>query len=351
MVGEELLRSALVEVAQARFDPSEWRPSELGHPCDRYLVLKRTGTPGREPDTKDLGYFQRGRIVEEWVLSLYRRQWPRKTRRQLPVRIPVNDDLTLTGHVDLWVPHQGLVVEVKSVSPSAIESGNLPRPDDLLQVRLYLDALGRRFRRDDLTGELVYVSLGRELAWRVFPVLPNALQVQQAKARVVMLEAMARAGEVPNVPYWPDQYPCAWTDAGQTRTCPFFEHCHDQDRSTALLDEPPSLAQLADIVRAWTEAKAIEDQAKQAYEDARTLRRSIEEGEIVPLAQAHGTDTLGTEDRQTVVQVRWRPGRVTWDIQAALACGAVTEAQLEPFRRDGKGWWDVRVRNRSEKGA
>ena len=344
-IGESLLASALQEAAEPRFDPTEWRPSELGHPCDRYLVLRRTGAEGRAPDATDLGYFQRGRIVEDWVVSLYRRRWPRKTRRQLPVRIPVSDGLTLTGHVDLWCPTEGLVVEVKSVSHSVLVSSQLPRAEHLLQVRLYLDALSERFRRPDLRGELVYVSLGRALTWRVFPVMPNALQVRQAKARLVMLEAMARAGQIPEPPFWPDQYPCQWRDGDEIRTCPFYEACHGAAAKPTDLEALPTAQDLDTAVAAWLGAKQAEQEAQQAYEVARAFRKGLEE-EMLPKLRALG-DRVQTPSGFSV-EARWHPGRVTWDIPAALACGAVTEEQLAPFRREGKGWWEVVIRNRKE---
>ena len=344
-IGDTLLASALQQASEPRFNPQEWRPSELGHPCDRYLVLRRMGAEGREPDATDLGYFQRGRIIEDWVVSLYRRRWPRQTRRQFPVTIPISEGFALTGHVDLWCPVEGLVVEVKSVGHSVLVSSDLPRSEHLLQVRLYLDALAQRFRRPNLRGELVYVSMGRELAWRVFPVYPNALQVQQAKARVLMLEGLVREGKTPEPPFWASQYPCSWTDGTTTRYCPYFAHCHRESDLGADLEPVARGAEdLEQTVAAWEAAKAAEEQARNAYEDARAFRRSLEEEELIPLVQALG-DRAQTPSG-AVVEVRWRQGRVTWDIAAALACGAVTEEQLAPFRKEGRGWYEVRVRRK-----
>lgn len=347
-VGAYLLEDAVQRMADSRFDPTEWRMSKVGHPCDRYLVLSRLGVAQRPPDRRDLAYFLRGRIVERWVVDLYRRRYPHRVRAQFPVRLdlqPGGDPLTLTGHVDLWIVPERMILEVKSVTPAQLEAG-LPREADLAQVQLYLYAMQRRRRSPrPERAELVYVSMGREVDFRVLPVAPDTEAAQRCVERIGRLEAMARARRVPPVEFWPDEYPCSHLEAGgQVRRCPFFTHCHG---ALALAGPDFPAAQVPDghigsVARSWMAAKAEERRAQEAYEQARAVRRAIEQEQILPLAEQLGNDCLIGDGYQ--IRVRRYPGRVSWDIDAAMLCGAVSAEALEPFRRVGEGYVTVDVR-------
>jgi len=100
------------------------RASEIGHPCDRYLVFLRTrGEDKKLHDWKLQSIFNEGNVHEKAVLETLINAGFRITEQQRPFKM---NSQNITGHVDCKVLDNGhaIPVEIKSCSPYVFKTLN-----------------------------------------------------------------------------------------------------------------------------------------------------------------------------------------------------------------------------------
>ncbi len=331
-ISADLIRRRMAEVLEDRFDSREFRLSESGA-CPRKRVARALGIQGDEPDESDAAYFERGNIVEQWVVSLYRAEFPRRCRTQVEVRTPTGE----VGHIDLTFPAERRIVEVKSVSVGARE---LPRPEHVRQVQAYLhfarDARGER--KFDL-GELVYVRWGAGLDPEVHPVRYNPELGQAIETELRLLHDYRDRGELPEVPacHKPERYPCSWRNRWGVVKCPYWPMCWADAEAVPPLEAP----EVAEEVARYADLDAKLRAARQTADDLEAAVKVIRE-RLAAVLDAHEARRLaagGYVVTRTPVE-----GRVSYDLAAAITAGVVTEAALAPFRKVSTGYdrWSVK---------
>lgn len=93
------------------------RASEMGHPCERYLVYLRTHGNERLPHDLGLQYiFDEGNLHEEAVLNDLRKAGLKVIEQQRAFEWP---EYQITGHIDGKVVEEEIVlpIEIKSMNP------------------------------------------------------------------------------------------------------------------------------------------------------------------------------------------------------------------------------------------
>jgi len=298
------------------FDPREIRLSEVGQ-CARRQTLRILGYPADPPTPTEQSVFATGHRIEDFVYRLWARRYPRRVRRQVPVRTPYG-----TGHIDLWVAPERKIVEVKSTTQARIP--DLPLAAHVDQLHVYQYFWGAR---RGATLELAYVI--KETG----EVQAIAVPYDPARARQLVVTLIAIQGAVTltqeplPVPddYTPFQFPCAW---GRGR-CPYWRHCwgdaaRDADADTVTAD--PLAPELARYASLRDRRAALRAQADTVDAEITMLEQHFSE-----VLDAHAATVLRAGPyrlRRTVV-----PGRVTYDVPAALA----------PYQKTGRGYarWTV----------
>jgi CRISPR/Cas system-associated exonuclease Cas4 (RecB family) len=339
-IAAQLIRRRMSDVLEDRFDPRELRLSESGA-CHRKRVARALGLEGKELDETDAAYFERGNVIEAWVVALFREAFPRRCRTQAEVRTPTGE----VGHIDLWFPQERRIIEVKSVSYGARE---LPRPEHIAQIQAYLhffrDAQGERKAR---LAEIVYVRWGAQLEAEVYPVRYNPEHGRLIEAELETLHDHIRRGTLPDIPvgYKPEAYPCSWRNRAGVVKCSHWALCWANAATAPPLDAP----EVADDVVRYAELEAKLRVVKAAADDLEAAIRAIRERLGTVLA-AHAASELtagGFLVRRTPVE-----GRTSYDIAAALKAGVVTEDLLAPFARQSAGYdrWTIKP-DKGQKGV
>lgn len=342
-----VIANRLQEVLESRFDPREWRMSELGS-CPRRHVMRVLGYDAEQHSEEAAAYFERGNILESWLVEQFHKQLPGQVETQVEVLGP-----GCAGHIDIYFPAEALIIEAKTANEAAEHYG-LPKEEHLWQVQAYLhfgrqDGIrlnGRETRLpDNARAEIVYFLLGRHLRHVVFPVEYNPKIGAEIEQRLLRLQEMARAGEVPEIPadYAADRYPCSWR-GGEVR-CPYYRYCWDGQRETPPAGEAPDAERL---FREYAEARmrygAISDQAKAVKQQLDYLDEQLED-----LFRARGVDKGALVAGGVQISRSPVAGRVTYDIESAALAGAVDLARLEPWKRQSSGYvrWSVKEATRN----
>ncbi|HHV62347.1 MAG TPA: hypothetical protein GXX51_06885 [Firmicutes bacterium] len=331
-ITQGLIERKMQEVLQSDFDPREFRLSESGA-CPRKRVARVLGYPAEEPDEEDAAYFERGNIVEAWVVSLYREAFPRRCRTQVEVRTPTGE----VGHIDLWFPAEKRIVEVKSVSIGARE---LPRPEHVAQVQAYLHFFrNSRGERKAENAEIVYIKWGAGLQSEVFPIMYDPVQGEKIEQELRRLHEYRDRGELPPLPRdaKPEAYPCSWRNrAGQVK-CPYWSMCWTDAKNLPPLDGEA----MADKVTRYAEICEKLRAAKAVVDDLEGAKRLLEQY-FSPVMDASGADALRASGyllKRTKIA-----GHISYDVKAAIAAGVVSEQALEPFKKESAGSfrWSLR---------
>lgn len=344
---DQVINERLAQVLEPRFSPAEFRLSETGA-CPRLRVLRVMGYEPEPPTEEEARYFERGHIAEAWVVDQYRRRYPRRTRRQVTVSTPWGD----TGHIDLWVPVERKIVEVKSVSRNVFDH-EIPRDADLLQVQAYLhffkDSAGQH-RTDD--AELVYIDMDT-LRTRVFPVKRDQIRgINIARA----LEELHRAAEeqtLPPVTHFPDEPPCLVYMPSGPKKCAFWHHCHVDNGDIEISFDVRTVEGFEETAREYLAVKTEIDQIKKAAEEqVKPLEQRLEG---IRAALEFGLDSVGLDQIQAgeffITRTRV-PGRVTYDVETAFRAGVITQealVALMAYASEGKGYTRFNVRRKGGK--
>ena len=331
-ISAALIQRRMAAVLEDRFDSREFRLSESGG-CPRRRVAKALGIAGEEFDEATARYFERGHIVEAWVVDLFRAEYPRRCRTDVQVHTPTGE----TGHIDLTFPAERCLFEVKSVSAGAKE---LPRPEHVRQVQSYLhfalDAAGRRrFDR----AELVYAKWGAGIETESIPVAYDPAAGRDIERELVELHAYRDRGTLPPIPagHKPESYPCSWRNRAGRVQCSHWSLCWANIAVVPPLDAP----EVAEDVARLAELEGKVCNYRQTVEDLEGARDLLRRRLGVVLS-THGAASL-TAGGYLVLRTPVK-GRESYDMASALTAGAVKAKTLAPFLRVGAGYdrWTVR---------
>jgi len=333
-IAAQLIRHRMNDILEDdTFDPSELRLSQSGA-CRRKRVARALGIEGTSFDETDAGYFERGNVIEAWVVSLFREAYPRRCRTQVDVTTPTGE----TGHIDLWFPKERRIIEVKSVSFGARE---LPRPEHVMQVQAYLhffrDAKGERKAR---LAEIVYVRWGAQLEAEVYPVRYDPEYGRLIEAELEALHGYLERRVLPDIPFGhkPEAYPCSWRNRAGVVKCEYWDLCWTNVETAPPLDAPA----VADDVKRYADLDHQLRTHKAAAKDIESAIGTIRE-RIGAVMTAHGAKRLAAAGY--VVSRTPVEGRTSYDIRAALKAGAVDEEILAPFTRKAAGYdrWTIKA--------
>jgi hypothetical protein len=331
-ISATLISQRMAEVLTDRFDPREFRLSESGG-CPRRRVAKVLGIPGDEFDETDAAYFERGNILEEWVVSLFRAEFPRRCHYQEEVRTAGGE----VGHIDIGLPAERRLVEVKSVS---IGAKDLPRREHVRQVQSYLhfcaDAKGRR-KYD--SAELFYVRWGAGIDTEAHVVAYDPAAGRDIENELAALHGYRDRGTMPPIPvgHKPESYPCSWRNRAGVVKCSHWLLCWANVAAIPPLDAPEvadDVARLAELTGKW-------DATKRTAEDLEGAVKVIRQ-RLGAVLSAHGARQLAAAGY--VVTRSPVAGRKDYDVAAAIQAGAVGEAVMAPYVKVGAGYdrWNVK---------
>ncbi|BDG61893.1 PD-(D/E)XK nuclease family protein [Caldinitratiruptor microaerophilus] len=315
------------------FDPSEIRLSEAGG-CPRKQTLRILGYPAEEVTDRQLGIFEAGDYWEDYLFHTWSELYPRRVRRQVPVRTPYG-----VGHIDLWVAPERHIVECKTTQAKSRDY--LPMDQHLAQVQMYLHFWGRH---RSATAEVAYVI--KETAEVVsFPVQYNrywAEELEEGLRRIAQHVTEGRPAPVPEG-YSPDSFPCGWGDG----RCPYWSHCWGDDDIRVAPPTPEELAPVleplfAQYAAAKARLKAAEDQAEAIKSEVKSLEARMDE-----LFQRAGVNVL----RAGAWEVQRTPvaGRPKLDLDAAIKAGVIDPQAVAPYMGTTASYTRWTIRQPKEK--
>ena len=222
-------------IAEPREPDGLWHPSSLGG-CDRKALYEVRGTPkSNPPDARTRRVFRVGHLMHEFVQTAIALD-PSVLRFFAEVALDA-PDLRVTGHADGLLTHvdgSWEVLEFKTISSRAFQYGDLPKPDHVGQLSLYMKVLreyggrsgpekfqevipplGERLAR----GRVIYVSKD-DLRIGEYGITWSDAKDEEIRAKLARLESYREAGTLPDrlpVNGSKRHYLCGY--------CPFQDHC------------------------------------------------------------------------------------------------------------------------------
>lgn len=289
------------------------RLSELAR-CARQCALRGLNAEPRQPTEREQRWLSRGQLFGFYAYQQFRERYGDEVKREVEIPWPLG-----TGHADIHVPSENLIVEVvSSVSPAGIIAGKMK------QARLYL-----HFNTVGAEQAAVYVidpsSLDRE---DLYPVVLRDEDREGIEAEVAAVQAALNGGPLPD---------CAAATPDECRHscfCAFTAQAWEdwQPPDPAISDDP----ELAEAVRELYEAKRQEQTAKAVADEKKSARHEAEQ-RLGLLGVEPGRDLLvaGLKVRRTLVK-----GRETFSLAAARSSGVWGPGHDEvfgPFLKVGAG--------------
>jgi hypothetical protein len=286
------------------FDPGEARTSEWAL-CPRCCACRVAGLEGREPDERMERYFRRGQLFELYVVQQFVEKYgAADVERQRDIVWPLG-----TGHADIYIPSEKLLVEVFSTT-----GGNIDRKIKQVKLYLYFDGEAEK--------AVVYVvdpsTLERE---DIFPVTLTDEDRAEIAAELDALLAVQGGADPP---------PCVFSSPTECRFagCAFTEAAWaDWQDTTVETDEfLPLVNDLNDVNKSLRDAEkevAIRREQAAYLKDA-LARAGLEAGRDYIIGPY--------KVRRTVVGPRH-----TFSLSTARKAGFELPAELLPFVKVGEG--------------
>ena len=162
----------VADLEEERLPDGKWHPSSIASACERQSIYTMRGTEKSNPiSTRTKRVFRVGHLMHEFVQAAIESDedvtsfWPEVSIE--------SEALNITGHADgllMYADGSFEVLEFKTIKSTAFRYGDLPKPDHIVQVSLYMKVLrehgavlrdgsqtpplGDRLKR----GRIVYVS-------------------------------------------------------------------------------------------------------------------------------------------------------------------------------------------------
>ena len=331
-IAEKALKNRFDEVKRSDFDPSNFRLSNTGK-CERMRMLKVLGYSSDDIDQSTAETFERGNLLEDWIVEQFIKRFPRKTRKQIEVPTPYGD----VGHMDIWFPNpedkEPTIIEVKSVHEKA--RYYLPKEDHINQVQAYMHFFtDSRGQRKAERAELTYIFFGRKLETITYEIKYNELTGRKIEKELKKLHKWRDEGYIPGIPEdkSPDLFPCFWlTSDGNSGNCPFYEHCWSGEMTgeyedIPVFDNDPVLRDLLD------KYKTIKDDYSAYNKEVNNLKKIKSELEKV----IDKNLKLRKTDKALVGNLSIKktevPGRIYWKPERALQQGLIDDDTLEKIK-------------------
>jgi hypothetical protein len=287
--------------------------------CARRCVYGARGVPEAEPTDAQVGWRRRGRAWEQIVVDGMAARLAgegRRPRRQEPVSWPAGDPVG-TGHIDFYVPHERMAIEVVSNA-----GGQLP-DYKALQVAGY--ALNHEHAEQAVVRS-VDTHSGDE---RIYPIVLDELEprVREIEAQVVA----GLEGELPS-------RVCATPWDGPAQWCPFVEPCF-ADWTPTPIDELLATRGEATLIAELADAEDLVGTRKAALERAVEKRDELR-ARVAPLI-APGEPVICDG-------IRVRRGAdyesTSFSLKAAHDAGHNLPKRFDPFVRTStvSGRWTVK---------
>ena len=147
----QTIRDTAEQDSHVERDAVTFHPSQLAK-CKRQATLAKLGLKDFGTDT--LGTFRAGTLVHEWIQAELADQFPDCEFERKIVETYTNpvsgEEISVTGHADLWDPEQGIVYDFKT--RGGWYNFNPPTERHLDQLTLYMDAL------DAEAGQIIYIN-------------------------------------------------------------------------------------------------------------------------------------------------------------------------------------------------
>jgi len=288
------------------------RLSELAR-CPRMCALRGLGHEPAEPSPRGRRYQTRGQMFGYYAFQQFRERYP-DAQREVEITWPLG-----TGHADIYLPSEKLLIEVvSSTSPNEIF------PAKMKQVRCYL------LYHPEANSAAVYVinpsDLDREA---LLPVILRPEDVTEIAADVAMVEAALDGGPLP---------PCSAatpSDCEHSLFCPFAGVAWEGW-------EPPPLPEANSVdavllASRYYRAKRAEGEARGGTSEAERERKELE-------AELAAVFPLGKTASGPFVVSRTQVNRKgTFNLDAARAAGVSDEDLLGPFIKPGANYETWRI--------
>ncbi len=277
------------------------------------VAYRALGAVAEEPTDEQQRYLSRGQLFGLYVAQQYEAKYGRKNvLREVEIPWPLDDPIG-TGHADVLVIPERLIVEVFST----VTVGGASVKPKVEQAKQYV-----RFSPDADAGAVHVVNPADLTRERAFPVILTDEDTARIDAKVLDVRAAIAGGPLP-------ERVCQKPGDAIGRFCPFADTCFEDWQEPPVIEIGPEHAALArmayDVDRA---CRASKDAEKQYGEQKKELLAIL--AEKVPA----GTDV-------TCGQVKMRrsevAGRTTYAIDLAIEAGVVDADTLEPFKTVGRG--------------
>lgn len=334
MITQQALQDRFDEVKESDFDPTNFRLSNTGK-CQRMRMLKVLGYESNEINDSTAQTFERGNLLEDWLVSQIVNKYPRKTRREQEVFTPCGD----VGHMDVWFPNPedkpATIIEVKSVHENT-KYFSLPKEDHVNQVQSYMhfftDSNGnRRANR----AEIIYIFFGRKLETETYEVVYDPDKGEEIEKELNLLHSWKKSEYVPDIPEdkSPDSFPCFWTTKdGEVGTCSFYQHCWSGDpegehENIPVFDNDETMK---DLIRKYNDISETYLQINKNLRNIKSKKKELEEA-INTNLDIRDTDAAVVGDIR--IKRSKVGGRTYWKPERALKQGLIDEETLEKIRQ------------------
>ena len=320
----EIYSAMLAERAkEQKFDPREIRLSEAGL-CPRKQTLRALGYDADEPDERSLSIFESGDEHEDRIVALWAERFPRRVKRQVPVRTPYG-----VGHIDAWIAPIKHIVESKSTTEKSLK--RLPMEHHIAQVTLYQHFWGNA---RGATAEISYrvKESGQVLSCpveyderRALNLIANLVEIQGA------IEMTQEPLPVPD-DYTAFSFPCAWA----TGRCPFWQHCwggaQTEVQKKKVVAKVPQLAGDAqEYLTLRQRRQALEGQV----EIMKSREDVLENGFAAVLDHNEASALVAGH---ILIGRSKIPGRISYDGEAMVEAGVITTEAIAPFIKVSAGY-------------
>jgi len=311
----EVIRTEIYTPSGDRFEArSRWSQAVL---CPRQAAYGLRGQPlDEEPDDIVKGYFARGKQLGAYMAERFIAQYGAHDI-VLEKAVPWPAGI---AHGDIFVRSEKLAVEVKSKAD--------PRPLDSHILQLGGQV---HFDPEAESGALVLVDPSNLQERTIpMPVVPDALVEEIERISGEVAGAADPAAPLP-------ARVCSRPSEARGHMCPFAATCFGEWEAPDPIELQGEVAKLAlRLVELDATIKATADDVKDWESERDELRSQLR------LTLEPKLDYV--LDEEQLIRITPIAGRVTYDITTAIKMGALTEAEVADFRREGKGYerWTVR---------
>lgn len=301
----------------SKFLQTEVRLSEVARGCHRMSYYRSTGEQPTEPDSEQHEWFARGNLFEQYVVQQLRAKYgASNVEREHEIQHPLG-----TGHADVLIRPERLLVEIKSTTTGTISTPVFENA--VRQLKHYL-----HYASDVADqGALYMINPSTLKPADVFPVRLTDDDRQEIEDGMANL---ARAIEDRQTP----GRVCSKPSQARGMFCPFAHVCFAdwQPDPAEEITSPDALATASDLAT----IKESERQHREALKALETARKDVQErlGELVPV----GDSVVGPYAVKRMRKTR----SASFNAKVAAAAGFPVETLAE-FYTGGSEWDEYRI--------